>query len=105
MHESCRMNSASPQAPGLLKKILATLLSIVLLIVGVMFSAVVLVVLAVLGLAAWGYFYWKTRKLRQAMQESLRDTDIIEGEATVVHDVFEHSEPRLASPSSPPRSN
>jgi hypothetical protein len=71
--------------------------------VALMFSAVVFVGLVLAALAFWGYFWWKTRALRRAMQEQMRaqgfdpppgepprnapaDADVIEGEAVRVEE-------------------
>lgn len=75
---------------GLLQKLLALLVGAVLLILGFMFSVVVLAVVAVLGAIGFGYFWWKTRALRKAMRERPpaavfdEETVIIDGEARVV---------------------
>lgn len=76
--------------PGLLQKLFALLLGAVLLVVGFMFSVVVLAVVAVLGVIGFGYFWWKTRALRRAMRECPpsavfdQEAVIIDGEARVV---------------------
>lgn len=84
------------QESGPLAKVLAAIGGVVLLVLGFMFSLVVLAVAAVVGLGIWGWFWWKTRKLRQQIQERMRDQaanaghsasgDIIEGEAVVVEE-------------------
>lgn len=58
----------------------------VLLVLGLVFSAVLIAVVAVLGLAAWGYLRWKTRKLRRTMAEPPPEGQVIEGEAVVVEE-------------------
>ncbi len=76
--------------PGLLQKLLALLVGATLLILGFMFSVVVLAVVAVLGVIGFGYFWWKTRALRKAMRERSpaavfdEEAVIIDGEARVV---------------------
>jgi hypothetical protein len=76
--------------PGLLEKILAVAGGAVLLVVGLMFSAVLFVVILVLGVLALGYFWWKTRELRKVMRErapageEIIDGDVIEGEVVVL---------------------
>jgi UPF0716 family protein affecting phage T7 exclusion len=71
--------------PGLLEKLLALVAGVILLIVGFMFSVVLLAIVAVAGLVAWSYFWWKTRALRKAMRERpFPDGQVIEGEAVVV---------------------
>ncbi len=68
------------------RNLFALLAGAVLLILGFMFSVLVLAVVAVLGLAAWGYLRWKTRKFRRAMQEQSPDGQVIDGEAIVVEE-------------------
>ena len=76
--------------PGLLQKLLALMVGAVLLVLGFMFSVVVLAIVAVLGLIGFGYFWWKTRALRKAMRErpqaAVFDQGqvIIDGEARVI---------------------
>ena len=76
--------------PGLLQKLLALIVGATLLILGFMFSVVVLAIVAVLGVIGFGYFWWKTRALRKAMRERPPATAfdegqvIIDGEARVV---------------------
>lgn len=72
---------------GPLGKLLAAVAGVVLLIAAVMFSLVILAVVAVAGTAVWGYFRWKTRKLRKAMQEHPPGGVVIDGEASVVDDI------------------
>lgn len=84
--------------PGPLGKLLALLAGAVLLVLGFMFSVVILAIVAVVGLAAFGWFWWKTRELRRVMREQaaqaaaaraevIPDGEIIEGEAIVVEEV------------------
>jgi fatty acid desaturase len=63
------MNSA-PQPPSLAAKILALVGGAILLVLGFMFSLVLLSVLVVVGLALGAWFFWKTRHLRKAMREA-----------------------------------
>lgn len=72
-----------------------------LLILGFMFSVVLLAVVAVLGLLAWGYLWWKTRKVRQAMAASPpEEGQIFDGEAVVVEEARESTKDTL--PGGPP---
>lgn len=71
---------------GPLGKLLALVLTAILLIAGLVFSVVILAVIAVAGIAAWAYFWWKTRKLRKAMQEHRAGGEVIEGEAIVIEE-------------------
>jgi membrane protein implicated in regulation of membrane protease activity len=76
----------------MLKNILALITGTVVLILGFVFSLVLFAVLISLGLLAWGFWWWKTRALRKAMQEQhgQRGTAtagvVIEGEAVVVEE-------------------
>lgn len=73
------------------QKIVATLAGLVILALGVMFSVVMIPVIVLIAALGLGYFYWKTRALRQAMSEQMPDTSVIEGEATVIHEEgFKH---------------
>lgn len=60
---------AGPAAGGsLLSRIVRLIVILGLLVLGFMFSLVLFAVLAVGGLLLWVFFWWKTRKLRQAME-------------------------------------
>lgn len=96
------MNPSPAAQTSLFKKLLTLILSIGLIILGFMFSLVLVAVIAVLGLVAWIYFYWKTRAVRKALREAAHDESIIEGEATVVHERENTAGILLESPSSPP---
>jgi len=85
------MNPANPQA-GLLTKLVGVIVASILLVLGFMFSLVLLGVLLVAGLALGAWFYWKTRHLRKAMREAnatptpRAEGTVIEGEAVVVEE-------------------
>ena len=71
--------------PGFLVKLLTLVASVFLLVLGFMFSVVFLAVIAIAGLLAWAYFWWKTRELRKAMKEAQSaDGHVIDGEAIVI---------------------
>jgi hypothetical protein len=89
----------SPASP--LKKAVSTIIGLALLVLGLMFSAVLLAVLVVVGLAVWAYLWWKTRELRRILRErpapAANDNgngngNVFEGEARVVeiHEQIEH---------------
>jgi hypothetical protein len=84
-----------PEEPGLLGKVLGVVAGAALLVLGLMFSVVLLAVLVVAGLAAWAWFWWKTRELRKSMRERPPDGHVIDGEAVIVeeHDVAERITP------------
>lgn len=71
-----------------LRKIFALLTGAILLVLGLMASVVAFAVIAALGLALWAYVWWKTRKLRQAMQVQAQTPggQVIDGEAVVVEE-------------------
>jgi len=76
-----------------------------------MFSVVMLAVVAIIGALAFGYFWWKTRALRQAMKAGMDSRarssqeasggEVFEGEAVVIEHarVLEHR----ISETEPPR--
>ena len=78
--------------PTLLGKLVAFILGAAFLVLAFMFSLVALAVIAVAGLALWGWLWWKTRAVRKQMREQMhmseptpgaaaqRDGLIIEGE-------------------------
>ncbi|WP_126445399.1 hypothetical protein [Sulfuricystis multivorans] len=77
---------------GLFAKLLGVIVGTVLLVVGFMFSLVVLAVAVVLGIAVWGWFWWRTRALRKALREAVsagganQAGEVIEGEAVIVEE-------------------
>lgn len=95
-----RRGAPSYREAGPLQKLIAFVVGTILLVLGLMFSVVVLVALVAIGLAVWAYLWWKTRELRRAMREAPVERrpggDIFEGEAVVVE------ETRVAVESNPP---
>lgn len=75
-----------PAEAGPIGRLIGLLAGVILLIAGVMFSLVLLAVIAVAGLLAWSYFRWKTRKLRQARRDHPPGGLVIDGEVVVVDD-------------------
>ncbi|MHB1359522.1 MAG: hypothetical protein ACYCWC_08060 [Rhodocyclaceae bacterium] len=83
--------------PALPEKILTLVVGALVLVAAFMFSLVILAVALVAGLLFGGYFWWKTRKIRQVMREQQQSRprqqpapsgQVIEGEAIVVDDVI-----------------
>ena len=71
----------------MLRTAFAAFTGVILLALGFMFSVILFAVIAVLGLALWGYLSWKTRKLRRTMQEQASGNGhVIDGEAMVVEE-------------------
>jgi membrane protein implicated in regulation of membrane protease activity len=85
----------------MVRHVLALLTSAVLLVLGIMFSMVVLAVIAILGLSVWGYLWWKTRNLRRETHEQAADGQVIDGEAIVVEDYLVKTKSVL--PGEPPK--
>jgi hypothetical protein len=55
-------------------------MSVALLLVGFVFSLLLVAAVATVGLAAWGYVWWKTRTLRRELRKAPAGGRIIEGE-------------------------
>jgi len=76
----------TPASP--LQKAASAVIGLALLALGLMFSVVLIAVLVVAGLAAWGYLWWKTREIRRILRErqapAAANDRVFEGEATVV---------------------
>jgi membrane protein implicated in regulation of membrane protease activity len=96
---------ATPTGP--LGKALAVVFGTILLVLGFMFSLVLFAVIAVVGLAAFGYFWWKTRALRKAMREQAPRTEsggqVIEGEAVIVEEYEASQRPTLPPDADKPK--
>jgi hypothetical protein len=77
------------QEAGPLKKLVTLVGGAVLLVLGLMFSVVVLTGLVIVGLMVWGYLWWRTRDIRRVLRQTqapidVPGGDVIEGEAVVV---------------------
>jgi hypothetical protein len=73
---------------SLISRIVALIATVALVVVGLMFSAVLLVFIATAGLIAFGYIWWKTRTIRRQMREhkafmnsAANDADVFKAEA------------------------
>lgn len=96
---SCSSNGG----PGMLRKIVALVVTVALGILALMFSAVLLAIILVVGAIAGVYLWWKTREVRRQMQDfsaqrgaavqdemfagEVFEGEIIEGEAVRVHEL------------------
>jgi len=70
-----------------MQKLIAFISTSALIVLGVMFSAVLLVFIVSAGLIVFGYFWWRTRALRkqmraqrQAMSSAANDADAFNAE-------------------------
>jgi c-di-AMP phosphodiesterase-like protein len=58
----------SAKSPGLLRKLAVFVVTVALVSLVLMFSAVLLVIILIVGTIAWTYLWWKTRELRKQMR-------------------------------------
>ena len=85
------MSKTTPPT-GPLGQIFALVAGVILLVLGFMFSVVLLAVFVAFGLTLGAWFFWKTRHLRKAMMEAAAmrtpptEGDVIEGEAVIVEE-------------------
>jgi O-antigen/teichoic acid export membrane protein len=84
MHMKYELNSPAKSA-GPLRKLAALIVTAALVGLVLMFSVVVLVIIAIVGAIAGIYLWWKTRELRKQMRnfsprEVAREEKVIEGE-------------------------
>lgn len=96
-------NRSSAPGPGLLGRIAGIAAGALLLVGAAMLSLVVLAVLVVLGLLAWGYLRWKTRHLRAQIDEHLRASADTAGPASTAGRVIEGEAVREPDPDDPLR--
>lgn len=68
------------ERPSLLRKVVAFIVSAVLIGLVLMFSALLFAVILIVGAIAWGYLWWKTRDLRKQMRQHPLGDLVIEGE-------------------------
>jgi hypothetical protein len=52
-----------------MRKLVAYIATVALVVLGLMFSALLFAIIVIAGLTAWGYIWWKTRALRRLMRE------------------------------------
>jgi hypothetical protein len=86
-----------PNSSGPLRKLVALVMTAILVGLVLMFSAVLLVVIAIFGSVAWAYLWWKTRELRKQMrnfqpremprEEKTGNEEVFEGEVIRVVDL------------------
>ena len=85
--------------PSALRKIAGVVVTIVVAIIALMFSAVFFTVIAVLGLIAWAYLWWKTREVRKQMRDLAEQSQSVMREQSASNDeVFEGEVIRVVDP-------
>ena len=56
-----------------MRRVVGGIATAALIVLGVMFSALLLAIIVTAGLVAFGYLWWKTRALRRQMREQFRE--------------------------------
>jgi ABC-type transport system involved in Fe-S cluster assembly fused permease/ATPase subunit len=85
--------------PTPLRKVAGVIVTVALAIVALMFSAVFFAVIAVVGLIAWAYFWWKTRAVRKQMREFAAQSQSVMREQSASNDeIFEGEVIRVVDP-------
>jgi len=84
------------KSSGLLRKLGALIVTVAMVGLVLMFSAVLFAIIIVAGTIAWAYLWWKTRELRKQMrnfpprevkrEEEMGDGEVFEGEVIRVVD-------------------
>ncbi len=62
------VSNVQARPAGPLRKLVALFVTLTVFVLALMFSAVLLVVIAVAGTIAFAYFWWKTREVRRMMR-------------------------------------
>lgn len=69
---------------SLIGRVFALIASVALIVMGLMFSVVLIAFIVGAALIAWGYLWWKTRALRKQMRERMaaeqRYSEVFKGE-------------------------
>ena len=68
------------KSPNLLSRFAKIVVSVVLIGLALMFSALLLMVILTVGAMAWGYLWWRTRDLRKQMRKHPPSDVVVEGE-------------------------
>jgi hypothetical protein len=96
------LSNTTAKPPSLLRKSVAFVATTALIGLGLMFSAVLFVIILVVGATAGTYLWWKTRELRKLMRNfpprsGPMDEQIVEGEA-IKGEVIEGEVIRVVEP-------
>lgn len=89
-------SSTSPASP--LRKLAALVITVAVVALALMFSAVLLVAVAIVGMIAWAYLWWKTRALRRHMRDLARQAAAAPGAQASNDEVFEGEVIRVVEP-------
>lgn len=68
------------KSPNLVSKVAKIVVSVALIGLALMFSALLLMVIVTVGVIAWGYLWWRTCDLRRQMRKHPPSDIVIEGE-------------------------
>ena len=79
---------APPDSSNPLRKLVALIMTAALVGLVLMFSAVLLVIIMIVGAIAWAYLWWKTRELRKRMRE-FSPREVVRAQKSREDDVFE----------------
>jgi hypothetical protein len=74
------LSNTTTKPPSLLRKSVALVATAAMIGLGLMFSAVLFVIILVVGATAAAYLWWKTRELRKLMRNSHQRSAPMEGE-------------------------
>jgi hypothetical protein len=82
--ERFRLGSNDPRLsappPGLLGRIVGSVITAAVLVVAFTFSVLIFTAIAAVALVAGSYLWWKTRALRRQLRERPRGGHVIDGE-------------------------
>jgi uncharacterized protein HemX len=85
--------------PSALRKIVGVIVTVAVAIVALMFSVVFFAVIAVVGVIAGSYLWWKTREVRKQMREFAAQNQSVMREQSASNDeVFEGEVIRVVDP-------
>jgi len=87
--------STHPTSP--LRKLVGLVVTVAVLALALMFSAVLLVVIAIVGTLGWAWLWWKTRELRKRLCEAAQQ-GVMPGAKASNDDVFEGQVIRVVDP-------
>ena len=68
------------KSPNLVSKVAKIVVSVALIGLALMFSALLLIIIVTVGVIAWGYLWWRTCDLRRQMRKHPPSDIVIEGE-------------------------